>query len=308
MLSGFGPQPGDPGYDRDRLADLVFDTLSLVREREAVRDEAGKLGLLRDGSSWPLDMVADYYWGFAAAQAGALLRIEDGANGSASECDRLAAHPNDVTRTTRPVGFSEIDVGLVLAACSGDTPREMFNRARALSKTSDPDQVTILGLLIPAAEAGLPVAYNNLAIMIGSLRPDFVSPADLRTTFSALSLKQAYGELSKLLRPATKNDDRRATFVWLASKAAALDVAEAHRDLAELADDPLTRGMHLAVAEELFAADGRNAEADAASADLAALNLSSDDIVAVQEAASKRERTDLVLVDQALADQILGLW
>ncbi|MCB1497899.1 MAG: hypothetical protein KDJ86_19100 [Bauldia sp.] len=308
-LTGFGPQPGDPDYDAARLADLTFDAFSLARQRESVRDRAAERGLLREGSTWPLDTRADYYWGFTAAQAGAPLRIADGANGDPTECDRLAAHPNDVTRTTRPVGFGEIDVGLVMAACAGDSPRDMFNRARGLSKSAEPDQAAILGLLIPAAEAGLPVAYNNLAIMIGSVRPDFVSASDLRTTFSALSLKEAYGEISDLLRPEIGNDDDwRKTFLWLASKAAALDVAEAHRDLAELSGDRLTRGMHLSVAAELFAAEGRNQEADAATAELAALDLASDEILAVQDAAKNRKRTNLVLVDQALADRILGLW
>lgn len=307
-LSGFGPNPGDPDFDRDQVADFALAAFSFADLRETFRDRADELGLLRDGSGWPLDTAADYYWGFAAAEAGALLRIADGTNGPATGCDRVAAHPHDVTRTTAPVDFSDIDVGVVLAACTGDTPREMFNRARGIGKSSEPDQATILKFLIPAAEAGLPVAYNNLAIMIEALRPDFVSPGDLRTTYSALSLKSAYGALSNLLRPMA-TDESRETFAWLAAKAATLDVAEAHRDLADLlADDLLARGMHLAVAEELFAAEGRNAEADAAGASLAALDLTSDEIVAVRQAASSRERMPLVLVDQTLADQLLGLW
>ncbi len=309
FLAGFGPQPGDPDYDRDRLANLAFDAFSLARRREEVRAEADSLGLLGKDSGWSLDTLGDYYWGFTAAQAGALLRIESGANGPPTECDRLAAHPHDVDRSTRPVDFSSVDVDQVLAACRGDTPRDMFNRARALSKMSDPDEPAILNLLIPAAKAGLPIAYNNLSIMIGSLNPDFVSPAELQTTFSSLSLVDAYPGLSDLLRPRTSDDERRNTFKWLASKAAALDVPEAHRDLAELAsDDPLTRGLHLVVAEKLFAEAGRNAEADAASADLAALNLSSKDIKDVQAAAENREHTDLVLIDESLAAQILSLW
>ncbi|MCB1489618.1 MAG: hypothetical protein KDJ88_19425, partial [Bauldia sp.] len=307
-LSGFGPYPGDPDYDADRLADLTFDIFSLARQRDTVRKNAAAAGVLREGSGWPLDTPADYYWGFAAAQAGAPLRIADGANGEPTECDRLAAHPNDVTRTTRPVAFSEIDLARVLEACSGDSARDKFNRARGMSKNPDADQLAILDLLIPAAEAGLPVAYNNLAIMISQVRPDFISAGDLRTTFSALSLKAAYSELAALLRPRIDDDKRREAFRWLAAKAAALDIAEAHRNLADLSTDRLERGAHLSIAAELFAAEGRNEEADAATAALAALNLGSDEILSVQDATKNREKTSLVLVDETLADQIFGLW
>ena len=308
LLAGSGPQPGEAGYDRNQLADLVFDAFSLASRREDVRRRAESLGLVRDGTDWSLDTLGDYYWGFTAAQAGGLLRIEDGANGPATDCDRAAAHPQDVERSARPVGYSAIDVDRVLAACQGDTPREMFNRARALAKRGD-SEVAIINLLIPAAKAGLPIAYNNLAIMIGSLAPDFVTAAELLTTFSSLSLEDAYPELSDLMRQHLTDDKRRETFKWLAGKAAALDVPEAHRDLAELAsDDPLVRGLHLAIAEQLFNDAGRHDEADAAGAALAALNLSSDDVQWVQTRVKERERTKLVLVDETLASRLLSLW
>jgi hypothetical protein len=308
FLAGSGPQPGEPGYDRDRLADLVFAAFSLASRREEVRKRAEGLGLVKDGTDWSLDTPGDYYWGFTAAQAGALLRIEDGANGTATECDRAAAHPQDVERSTRPVGYSAIDVDRVLAACQGDDPREMFNRARALAKRGDSD-AEIVNLLIPAAKAGLPIAYNNLAIMIGSLAPDFVTSAELLTTFSSLGLVKAYPELSELLRQRLTDGKRRETFKWLAAKAAALDVPEAHRDLAELSsDDPLVRGLHLAIAEELFNEAGRHDEADAAGTALAALNLSSDDVQWVQTKVKEREPTKLVVVDETLASRLLSLW
>lgn len=306
-LSGFGSQPGDAGYDRDVLAGLAFDAFSLARQREAVRSRADRLGLLRDGSGWSLDTPGDYYWGFTAAQAGAQLRIESGANGPATECDRLAVHPYDVGRSTAPVSYGNIDVDAALEACAGDAPRTAYNRARALSKRGDAD-AEVMASMVTAAQAGVPIAYNNLAIILGPRDPDFIASTDLLTTFSSLSLVEAYAALANLFRTRLSDDERRDTFWWLASKVADLDVPEAHRDLADLAsDDFLTRGFHLAVAVELFADAGRNAEADAASAELAGLDLSSEDIQWVREAAKGRERTELVLIDDALASRILDL-
>jgi hypothetical protein len=306
-LTGFGPRPGDVGYDRQSLADLALDGFSLARQREAVRERADRLGLLRDGSDWSLDTRGDYYWGFTAAQAGAQLRIESGANGPATECDRLAVHPYDVERSTAPVSFGNIDVDAALEACVGEAPRAVYNRARALSKRGD-TEADVMASLVTTAQDGVPIAYNNLAIILGPRDLDFIASSDLLTTFSSLSLVKAYAAFSDLLRTRLTDDERRETFKWLASKAADLDMPEAHRDLAELAaGDSLTRGFHLAVAEELFADAGRNAEADAAGAELAGLDLSTEDIQWVRTAAKDRKRTELVLIDDSLAARILDL-
>lgn len=309
VLSGFGPQPGDPDYDRAAIADRVRQALSLAREREALRGEADGLGLVGEESEWSLDTRGDAFWGVTVAQAGALMGVESGANGQASECDLLTAHPHDVERPAPPVWFADIDVDRVLKACVGNSPRDLFARARALSKDGG-SELPILQLLLSAADAGMPIAYNNLSVPIRAMDPDFVSATDFLTTFSGLSLIEAYPAIAELLLPTPSDDDEQtATFAWLATKAAALDVPEAHRDLADLAgDDLVTRAVHLSLAAQLFEAAGQSADADAVNAELEALDLSNAYIVRVEDAIAARQPTELVLIDGELSGQILGLW
>ena len=136
FLSGVEEQPGDPDYDRGRLADIGYAALNYARQREALRAEAEVNGLIEKNSTWSLDTFGDLYWGSTVAQMGALLRIEDGANGSPNLCDRLAAHPYDVTRPTAAVDYDTLDVDAVLKACDDGEPRSLYHQARALSKAA----------------------------------------------------------------------------------------------------------------------------------------------------------------------------
>ncbi|MCP4381088.1 MAG: hypothetical protein GY798_06670 [Hyphomicrobiales bacterium] len=309
LLSGRVSQPGEAGSGPTRLAELIRQGLSLAVRRETLQMQADDLGLVGGESGWSLDTSGDAYWGVIVAQAGALLAIESAANGQASECNRLTAHPYDVGRSGPAVRLADVDTDAALRACAGNSPRELFGRARALSKDGGSNELAVLGLLLLAAEAGLPVAYNNLSVPIREMDPDFVSPADLLRTFSALSLIQAYPAIADLLRPPTSDDEHAETFAWLATKAAGYDVPEAHMDLADLAgEDSVARAYHLSMAGRLFEDAGRSADADTASATLETLGLSNAEILEVEEAIEGHRPTELVTIDGELSDQILGLW
>ena len=166
----------------------------------------------------------DLYWGSTVAQMGALLRIEDGANGSPNLCDRLAAHPYDVTRPTAAVDYDALDVDAVLDACDDGAPRSLYHQARALSKaaTAPPDE--ILRLLLPSAREQLPIAYNNISLLMSDAGGTAEEVQELVSTFSELSLITAYPQIAVLLREEQKSAERAETFEWLARKAASLGV------------------------------------------------------------------------------------
>ena len=73
FLSGVEAQPGDPDYDRGRLADIGYAALNYARQREALRAEAEVNGLIEKNSTWSLDTLRRL-----------LLGLDGGADGSAS--------------------------------------------------------------------------------------------------------------------------------------------------------------------------------------------------------------------------------
>jgi hypothetical protein len=95
---------------------------------------------------------------------------------------------------------------------------------------------------------------------------------------------------------------------WLAGKAAAFGVPEAHADLGDDADlPPRDRALHLKVAERLYAAAGRGPEADAAHARLAALALSAEDLASVETAAAAWQEERPMTIGTDLERKILDL-
>ncbi|WP_421725099.1 hypothetical protein [Bauldia sp.] len=293
----------DGDFDRARFAELASTLLELAKEREDLRVEAAARGLIGADTGWSLDALGDIHWGLTAARAGAVLGVVDGSNRPATTCDSVAAHPDDVGRTAPPVRQADIDVEAIFEACTGDTPRELFSRARALAKSDRADLNGVLALVLPAAEAGLPIAYGNLALLVRAADIDVVAPTDLLTTFSALSLAYAYPDLAALLR-ANQHQD---VLAWLTGKAATFDVPEAHIDLAEMAPDRVTEAVHLSVAARLFEDAGRLADSDLANERLAALALADDELDAVRQRVADRERPFLVTIDEDLSREILGL-
>ena len=301
------PDGDGPLSDEDKaaLADATLRILEIAETRDAARKAAEENDLLILNSGWALDKSGDPLWGAVVGQVGGYLRQRNDANGPATECDVLAAHPYDVERTARAVPFADIDADAAKAACINWTPREDFNRARALDKSGD--TLGGLELLIDAAQGGVPIAYNNLALLISEKDP--VTANELLTTFAARSLEKAYVDLADFLKPDLDTPAERETFRWLADKAAGYDVAEAHRDLADMpGQTAFDRGFHLAVAAELFGTDGRFGEADAATADLASLDLSTEDIRSIQAAVDERQAPFLTEIDESLKARILGFW
>lgn len=307
FLSGVGPQPGDPDYDRQLLADLGYTTLALARARQDLRAQAEVNGLLERNSIWSLDTVGDFYWGVTAAQLGALLRGEQGLNGTPDLCERLAAHPYDVTRSTAAVDYGALDVDAVLNACDDGTARHLYHQARALSKAGNVPPSEILRLLLPAAREGLPIAYNNISILMSDAGGATDDVQALVTTFSQLSLIEAYPQIAALLRAEKKSAERAETFEWLAYKAAALGVPEAYIDIADLTPDVLTRALNYLIARDLFAEAGRTAEAAEMQAKLDAFNLSSTNVQSLMARAAGRARVVPQLIDDALVTRIEDL-
>jgi hypothetical protein len=304
FLGGFAAQPGEPAYDRRLLAELGFEALDLARRREALRIAAEFNGLLETNSSWSLDNVGDFYWGATVSQLGAMLRLESGANGAPTPCDTVASHPFDVTRRARSVGFDELDTGEVMAACAGSASRELIHRARALIKADMAPPDEIMRLLLPGARENLPIAYNILSILVNDAGGTTEETQDLMTTFSQLGLVLAYPEIAALLKAEQRRATDAETFEWLAAKAADLGVPEAFIDLAELTPDVLTGALNLTIARNLYAAQGRTAEADAIQARLDALNMSNTNIADTEAAASARRFVAIHRLDDALEQRI----
>ena len=307
MLSGRGPQPGDSGYDRAVLADIAYASLALAQQREALRGEAEVNALIEPNTTWSLDTVGDAYWGAPVAELGALLRREAGLNGNANLCERLAAHPYDVTRATAAVDQDVLDADAVLNACTGDTARDQYHRARALAKANSASPQELFELLLPAVREGLPVAYNNVSSLVGDAGGANDDAQRLMTTFSQLSLIKAYPEIAALLRQQMKSAARAETFEWLARKAADLGVPEAYVDIADLTPDVLTQALNDMIARDLFREQGRTAEADAMQDKLDAFNLSSSNLDGLAAQAAARYQVKPVLLDDAFVARIEDL-
>lgn len=307
FLSGVDAQPGDPGYDRARLADMGYAALDLARQREGLRGEAEVNGLIERNSTWSLDTLGDFYWGATVGQLGAMLRREAGLNGTADLCERLAAHPYDVMRAAAAVDFDALDVDAVLRACKESTPRSLFHQARALSKGGSAAPDEILRMLLPSAREGLPIAYNSISALISDASGPIDDSQLLMTTFSQLSLIESYPEIAALLREQKKSAARAETFEWLARKAADLGVPEAYIDVAELTPDILTQSLNFMIARDLFREAGRTAEADAMQAKLDAFGLSSGNVASLEAQAAARYRVTPQLLDDAMVTRFEDL-
>lgn len=307
FLSGVAAQPGSQGYDRALLADIGYAALDFARRREALRAEAEVNGLLETNSTWSLDTLGDFYWGATVAQMGALLRLEAGLNGTPDLCERLAAHPYDVTRPTAAVDYDALDVDMVMKACNDGTVRHLYHQARALSKAGSASPDEILRLLLPAARENLPIAYNNISILVSDAGGMGDEVQGLVTTFSELSLIEAYPQIAALLREEQKSASRAETFEWLARKAASLGVPEAYIDIADLTPDVLTRALNYMIARNLFAEAGRTGEAAEMQTRLDAFNLSSSNIQSLAARAEERARVVPQLLDDAQITRIEDL-
>jgi hypothetical protein len=310
-LSGNGPLPGEPGFDRAKLIDLAYRSLRYAESAEAARDKAVALGLVGDlPATWTLGRLDDFAWGRTIALLGAEARIENSANGPATPCDTLAAHPVDIERSTRAVGFDQLAVDRILADCPETTPRSDYYRARAISKQAG-DTRDEFRLLFAAARAGLSIAYHN----IGASLTDAAADSDVNdrfrladtiwSTYSALALIKGYRDIVPLLRtsPAGQAD----TLKWLAEKAAGFGIPEAERDLAEMSSSTHERGLRLRLAADLFGRAGRTSEAEAAEAALKAMNLAASDLDTMTAEAKASKPKSPVLLDDALEAQILEL-
>jgi len=229
-----------------------------------------------------------------------MLRREAGLNGTADLCERLAAHPYDVTRAAAAVDFDALDVDAVLRACKESTPRSLFHQARALSKGGSAAPDEILRMLLPSAREGLPIAYNSISALVSDASGPIDDSQLLMTTFSQLSLIESYPEIAALLRQFKKSAARAETFEWLARKAADLGVPEAYIDVAEFTPDILTQSLNFMIARDLFRAAGRTAEADAMQAKLDAFDLSSGNVASLEAQAAARYRVTPVLLDDAM--------
>ena len=307
FLSGVDAQPGDEGYDRALLADIGYAALDFARQREALRYEAEVNGLIEKNSTWSLDTLGDFYWGSAVAQMGALLRLEEGLNGTPDLCERLAAHPYDVTRSTAAVDYDALDVDAVMDACDDGSTRDLYSQARALSKAGSAAPDEILRLLLPAARENLPIAYNNISILVSDAGGTVDEVQGLVTTFSQLSLIKAYPQIAVLLREQQKSAARAETFEWLARKAATLGVPEAYIDIADLTPDVLTRALNYTIARDLFTEAGRTAEAAEMQAKLDAFNLSSTNVESLAAQAAARTTVTPRLLDDAMVTRIEDL-
>ncbi len=307
LLLGVGPQPGEPGYDRVALADVGYAALDVARHREALREEAEVTGLLERNSTWSLDTLGDFYWGTTVAELGALLRREAGLNGTPDLCERLAAHPYDVTRAAAAVDQDGLEVDAVLKACDSGTARSLFHQARALSKAGTAASDELFRMLLPAARDNLPVAYNNVSVLVSGAGGSIDDAQLLMTTFSQLSLIRAYPEIATLLREQKTSAARAETYEWLAHKAASLGVPEAYVDVAELTPDILTRALNYTIARDLYREQGRPAEADAMQAKLDAFNLSAANVRDLEAQAADRPRVVPVLLDDAFIARIEDL-
>ena len=238
---------------------------------------------------------------------GALLRLEDGLNGTPDLCERLAAHPYDVTRSTAAVDYDALDVGAVMDACDDGSPRDLYSQARALSKAGSTAPDEILRLLLPAARENLPIAYNNISILVSDAGGTVDEVQGLVTTFSQLSLIKAYPQIAALLREQQKSAARAETFEWLARKAATLGVPEAYIDIADLTPDVLTRALNYTIARDLFTAAGRSAEAAEMQAKLDAFKLSSTNVSSLAAQAGARTTVVPQLLDDAMITRIEDL-
>jgi hypothetical protein len=307
LLLGIGPQPGEPGYDRAALADVGYAALDFARRREALREEAEVTGLLERNSTWSLDTLGDFYWGTTVAELGALLRREAGLNGTADLCERLAAHPYDVTRAAAAVDQESLEVDAVLRACDSGTARSLFHQARALSKAGTAASDELLRMLLPAARDNLPVAYNNISVLVSGAGGSIDDAQLLMTTFSQLSLIEAYPQIATLLREQKTSASRAETYEWLAHKAALLGVPEAYVDVGELTPDILTRARNYMIARDLYREQGRPAEADAMQAKLDAFDLSSANVRDLEAQAAARVKVVPVLLDDAFITRIEDL-
>ncbi|MBN8996867.1 MAG: hypothetical protein J0H94_16720 [Rhizobiales bacterium] len=317
-LSGNKVLATDPSYDRAKAVDLAFDALTFAAEREAVVADATRRGLVEPASAnWYMDRRADYLWGYTVASLGAAARIIDGANGEPGICDTLASHASDVERNALPVGSESLRVDRILAECPETTPRNLYFRARALSArrqdwAANADKVT--NLLLSAARQGVAIAYHNLSVTLTTGRlpavPDnrYEIADNLWTTYAGLTLLKGYPDIAPWLREGAVTPERQATFRWLAGKAAALGVAEAHADLGADAGLPVReRALHLKVAGRLFAAAGRASDADAAEAAFAALGLAATDLAAVTAEAEAWQEQRPATITSDLERKIIDL-
>ena len=251
--------------------------------------EAEVNGLIETNSTWSLDTLGDFYWGSTVAQLGALLRLEDGLNGTPDLCDRLAAHPYDVTRPTAAVDYDALDVecghGRLRRRHRRGTSTPRRGRCRRPGRTA-PDEIS--GCSCPAARESLPIAYNNISILVSDAGGTVDEVQGLVTTFSQLSLIKAYPQIAALLREQQKSAARAETFEWLARKAATLGVPEAYIDIADLTPDVLTRALNYTIARDLFARPAAAPRPTEMQAKLDAFNLSSTNVSSLEAQAAAR--------------------
>ena len=293
----------------------MLEYLGYASAREAVREEARARGLLQDPSSgWALDLESDRLWGYPVGLLGATVRNQAGVNGPITRCEQAAAHPYDVTRPTAAVSFDDLDWQRALKLCPADSasPRIQFLRARALSRKAEEhsnsvDLEEIFRLLISAAQGGLAISYNNLQAQLADKFKAYSLEETLSSTYAQMTLMTSYPDISPLLSAASKTEDQRRTFLWLAGKAAELGVPEAHRDLAKATGDQHVQAFHLTVAARLFEDAGRLAEAEETSSALEAVALSAAQTAAIRDQVEAWQPTVITLMNDQLQARILEL-
>ncbi|MGE0023758.1 MAG: hypothetical protein AB7S70_09035, partial [Hyphomicrobium sp.] len=221
-----------------------------------------------------------------------------------TQCDLLAAHPNDPLHVGPGVKFEDMrDANEVIAACTKDleaAPSEarfLLQRSRGHSKAAEEAAAKNDGALAEhhtkqkfadlkaGMEKGYPFAFNNQAYALGTgegIEKDSDEATNLyMQTFGLIAQCCVPSAMRELLKSEAVLDSAKVLRVVeaLAGWSARIGNPEAHMLLAELARDkrlPMESGPrfayeHWRIAAKLFTAQGKTAEAAAAETLAAAL-------------------------------------
>jgi hypothetical protein len=266
-------------------AGWVLEELALAAEKDAVNAEMLETGAASTDSGFVNGWYRMSSYGIAIGFLSGLVNVETGGQ-QVTDCDLKAADPYDPRRRAPGVWLSDIAAAEAEQACKDatagrpDDARSIYQLARAVSGATG-REAEYLSLARQAAAAGAAPAYSLVAQALDATDQTLGTQAYLAA--SQHTIIEAFPVLYPFLASRASTEREKIGLGWLAEKAAALGVPEAHLARAALVNEPKAKLFHTKLAVRLWEELGNPAAAAAARVASGAISVTPEDAAAVDE-------------------------
>ncbi len=241
------------GRGAEDHAGWVLEVLALAAEKDVVNAD-----LIEAGATADAGFVAGWYrmssYGWPIGFLSGLVNLERGVS-SVTRCDLLAADPYDPLRRGPGLTLDKVDAAAAETECRaehekqpGDS-RTTYQLARAISADTS-REAEYMPIAREAAGQGASPAFALIAYALS--QKDDARAGDAYVATAQHTLIDSFPALYPFLAARATTAEEKGGLEWLARKAAALGVPEAHLALADLAEDPVEALFHAKLAAHLF--------------------------------------------------------